>query len=234
MTVRTILCDDDPIVRTAVTGYLDPAPDLQVVGTAADAESAFTLLEHLAADVVLMDLAMPGLDGVAATATIRTRHPAVAVLVLTTFGTDENVAAALEAGAAGFLLKSSTATAIVAAVRAAAAGAGVVITPQVAARLAHGLAGDRASTATAMPPAPDLPPGARELTARELEVLELLCLAASNARIAADLHLSESTVKKHVASVLGKLGASSRLEAAVRAFELRLAPVPGAGASEDT
>ncbi|GAA1713336.1 response regulator transcription factor [Brachybacterium phenoliresistens] len=270
MGIQVLICDDDPIVRDALAGYLRAAPEMEVDAHAGTAEEALAALAEQVPDVVLMDLAMPGMGGIAGALEIRAAYPQVAVLLLTTFGTDDQVREALAAGAAGFLLKSASAASLVAAVQAAAAGAGVVITPEVAAALAggrrpapasslhtgdrpasgeHGAAGDaedaqedRAgmpAAPTDAAPAPTSPvdagsgPGEAAalslgLTDRELEVLHLLCRADTNTQIANQLVLSESTVKKHVTSLMAKLGCTSRLQIAVRAFELGLAepPVP--------
>lgn len=219
-----MICDDDPIVRAALAAYLDRESDLSVVATVDCAEEALAQLDDHAPDVVLMDIAMPGQNGLEATGQVRERHPRTAVLVLTTFGTDEHLRAALAAGASGFLLKTTAASALVAAVRAAAANAGTVITPE----LAHQIAGDQARAGG---------PGGHVdaeaiaelgLTDREQDVLTLLCQAESNAGIADRLALSESTVKTHVSSLMAKLGCTSRLQVALTAFERGLAtpPVP--------
>ncbi|MFC0674015.1 response regulator [Brachybacterium hainanense] len=266
MSIPVLICDDDPIVREALAMYLRSADDVDMIAAAGTAEEALSLLDGIAPQVVLMDLSMPGMGGLAGATAIRRDRPEISVLMLTTFGTDEQVREALALGAAGFLLKSAPAEALVAAVRAAAAGAGVVITPEVASALARepaALAEGSAATApagappTSPPPAAPSPgpdgPGAAApettgaaspgegpaaadpaadrplpaLTERELEVLHLLCRADTNTQIAAQLVLSESTVKKHVTSLMTKLGSASRLQIAVRAFELGLAEPPG-------
>src|SRR5690625_631487 len=133
-----LICDDDPIVREALGAYLERERDLQVVAMVGTAEEALAQIEAARPDVVLMDLALPGMGGVEATRLARSMRPAPAVLVLTTFGTDDHVRAARPAGAAGFLLKATRAGALVAAVRAAAARAATVITPELASRIAAG------------------------------------------------------------------------------------------------
>ena len=224
MTTAVLICDDDPIVREALTAYIEREPSLQVTGTVETAEAALELIDENAPDVVLMDLALPGMDGISATLRIRAAHPRTSVLVLTTFGTDEQVKAAIGAGASGFLLKSTTAAALVAAVRAAAARAGTVITPELAAHLAisamPGADGEPTPTEAAI---------AFGLTDRESDVLDLLCAAESNAGIARALNLSESTVKSHVSALMTKLDCSSRLQIAVRAFERGLVVPPRPG-----
>lgn len=216
-----MICDDDPIVRAALASYLDRESDLSVVATVDCAEQALELLDEHAPDVVLMDIALPGQDGLEATARIREQRPQTSVLVLTTFGTDEHLRAALAAGASGFLLKTTAATALVAAVRAAAASAGTVITPE----LAHQMAGEQpAEAAGTLVDAEAI--AELGLTEREQEVLVLLCQAESNAGIAEKLTLSESTVKTHVSSLMAKLDCTSRLQVALTAFERGLAAPP--------
>lgn len=226
MTIRVLICDDDPIVREALAGYLAREEDIDIVRSVETAETALELLDTVEPDLVLMDLALPGMDGIEATRTIRDRRPQTPVLVLTTFGTDEQVKDAIGAGASGFLLKSTTAAALTVAVRAAVAGAGTVITPELAAHLAIATA----PALTDDEPISDLSTvdvaNALGLTDREAEVLELLCAAESNAGIARKLVLSESTVKSHVSSLMTKLGCTSRLQVAVRAFERGLVKPP--------
>ncbi len=224
MSTPVMICDDDPIVREALAAYIDREPSLHVAGTVETAEDCLQTIDRVNPDVVLMDLALPGIDGIEATRAIRTRRPSTTVLVLTTFSTDEQVKAAIGAGAAGFLLKSTTAAALVAAVRAAAVGAGTVITPELAAHLA--IAAMSPTEAEDAAPSPEEAADALGLTDREAEVLELLCAAESNAGIAKALTLSESTVKSHVSSLMTKLGCTSRLQIAVRAFERGLVRPP--------
>jgi DNA-binding NarL/FixJ family response regulator len=267
--ITVLICDDDPIVRTALEGYLAREDDVRVERSVDSAEAALEVLDDVAPDVVLMDLVLPGMDGIAATRRISARPDAPPVMVLTTFGTEEQVAAAIGAGAVGFLLKSTTAAALAAAVRAAAVRAGTVITPELAAHLAQtaskengdgslappegpgrspspaahaqgGTSPDAAGGSMPLPmatPAPAESAGPQDsdadaaaarfaLTDRERDVLELVCEAESNARIAERLSLSESTVKSHVGSLMTKLDCSSRLQVAVRAFELGLVSAP--------
>lgn len=224
MSIHVLICDDDPIVREALAGFVDRDPGLEVVAVVDNAEDALERLTEPGTDVVLMDLALPGMDGITATRIIRTRRPDVAVLMLTTFGTDEQVKAAIGAGAAGFLLKSTSAAALVAAVRTAATRAGTVITPELASHLAiSAMTPEQAENSG--PRAADAAESLG-LTEREAEVLELLCAAESNAGIASTLKLSESTVKSHVSSLMTKLNCTSRLQIAVRAFERGLVTPP--------
>jgi DNA-binding NarL/FixJ family response regulator len=212
--IRVVVADDQAAIRTGLVMILDAAPDVTVVGEAADGLSAVAMAREHKPDVVLMDIRMPGIDGIEATR--RVIADAVSeVLVLTTFDLDEYVDSALEAGAAGFLLKSVDAPALVAAVRAVARGDGVLapeITRRVIARLA----------APARTPTP--PPGLAELTPRERDVLACLGRGLSNAEIAADLLITEATTKTHVSRVLTKLGVRSRVQAAIAAQEAGLVP----------
>lgn len=222
MTTTVLICDDDPIVREALASYINGESSMEVCCTLDSAEDALARMAAERPDVVLMDLVLPGIDGIEATQRIRAEHPDIAVLMLTTFGTDEQVKKAIAAGATGFLLKSTTADALVAAVRAAAAGAGTVITPELASHLATAPIGHGEDSELARSSALAL-----GLTEREADVLRLLCAAESNAGIAEQLMLSESTVKTHVSSLMTKLGCTSRLQIAVRAFEKGLVAAPG-------
>ena len=222
-----MICDDDPIVREALGAYLEREADLEVSALVGSADEALRELALRPPDVVLMDLGLPGMNGIDATRLVRARRPETAVVMLTTFGTEEQVKAAIAAGAAGFLLKSTSPEALIAAVRAAQAEAGTVLTPQLASRIAADPGG-----AVAVP----APGAARDieelsLTEREVEVLTLLCAAESNAGIARALSLSESTVKSHVSSLMAKMGCTSRLQIALTAFERGLVspPQPTAG-----
>ncbi|PMC76363.1 MULTISPECIES: response regulator transcription factor [unclassified Brachybacterium] len=219
-----LICDDDPIVREALGSYIDREEDLAVTASAGTAEEALRLLDEQAVDVVLMDHGLPGMNGIDATRLVRSRHHGTAVVMLTTFGDEEQVGEAISAGASGYLLKSTSPSALAAAVRAAGAHAGTVLTPDLAARL------------TAQPLAPTHPAPTRTdpaelaelgLTEREADVLALLCAAESNAGIARALSLSESTVKSHVSSLMTKLECTSRLQIALTAFERGLAVPPG-------
>lgn len=213
-----LICDDDAIVRDALQGVLAGEEDLDLVGLAASGEDALERLEREPAEVVLMDLSLPGIDGITATARIRERSPGTRVLVLTASGSDEQVRAAVAAGAAGFLLKTTPSSALAPAIRQVARGVGTLLSPEVAARLAAG------PGRSAPPPLVD--PGIYGLSDRETEVLALVCAAASNAGIAARLVLSESTVKTHLTSLMAKLEVTSRLQLALRAFELGLVAAP--------
>lgn len=226
MSIRVLICDDDPIVREALAGYLAREDDIDIVRSVETAETALESLEEVAPDLVLMDLVLPGIDGIAATRTIRERCPDTPVLVLTTFGTNDQVKEAIGAGASGFLLKSTTAAALTVAVRAAVTGAGTVITPELASHLATATSSDLDGGEESRAPVVTDAVDALGLTDREIEVLTRLCAAESNAGIATQLQVSESTVKTHISSLMAKLNCTSRLQVAVRAFERGLVQPP--------
>jgi DNA-binding NarL/FixJ family response regulator len=202
MTLRVLLADDHGVVRAGLRAMLDSAPDIDVVGEAGDGAAALAQVAGVRPDVVLMDLRMPELDGVAAIPRLRREHPGVAVLVLTTYDTDADIFRAIEAGATGYLLKDTTRDDLLSAIRAAAAGQSV-LAPRVAARV----------MARARGPAPAV------LTAREIEVLELVARGRSNKEIARHLHLSEATVKTHLLHVFAKLDVADRTGAVTAALD---------------
>jgi DNA-binding NarL/FixJ family response regulator len=210
MTVRVLVADDQAAIRTGLVMILESAPDIAVVGEAANGLDAVRLATDLSPDVALMDIRMPGIDGIEATRRIVNGQRANAehrceVLVLTTFDLDEYVDSALAAGAAGFLLKSIEAAALQAAVRAVARGDGV-LAPEVTRRVISRLA----------PPAHP-PSGLDQLTPREVEILTCLGRGLSNAQIATELVITEATTKTHVSRILTKLGLGSRVHAAIAA-----------------
>ncbi|WP_344647444.1 response regulator transcription factor [Cryptosporangium japonicum] len=211
MTVRVLVADDQAAVRTGLVLILSSAPDIEVVGEAGDGQEAVELARALRPDVVVMDVRMPKLDGIGATAALAADGVAD-VLVLTTFDLDEYVFGALRAGAAGFLLKDTEAADLIAAVRLVAAGEGMVA-PRVTRRLI-----DAFARGTVARPAP--PPELEKLTPREREVLDCLGRGLSNAEIAAALDMAEATTKTHVSRILAKLRLRSRTQAAVLAREL--------------
>ncbi|MEU4141672.1 response regulator transcription factor [Streptomyces parvulus] len=210
--IRVVVAEDQSAVRAGLVLILGSAPDIEVVGEAADGERAVALARELRPDLVLMDVQMPRLDGVAATAAV-VGEGLADVLVLTTFDLDEYVFGALRAGAAGFLLKNTEAADLLAAVRTVAAGEGVVA-PAVTRRLIAEFAAKPVRE-----PAAD-PAVLRDLTRREREVLSCLGEGLSNAAIAERLDMAEATVKTHVSRMLGKLSLRSRVQAAVLAQEL--------------
>ncbi len=214
--IRVFLVDDHIVVRRGMRAFFDMLSDIEVIGEASDGQAALDELAVLdraggLPDVVLMDLLMPRLDGVAATAEIRRRHPDVQVVALTSFSEAERVHAALEAGAAGYLLKDAEADELAAAIRAAHDGE-VHLDPVVARKLTQLLIAP-GHTATA-------------LTAREREVLVLVARGRSNREIADELVISERTARTHVSNVLVKLGLASRTQAALWAIREGLAPAP--------
>jgi DNA-binding NarL/FixJ family response regulator len=209
--IRAALVDDQAIVRAGLARILSPADGFEVVAECADGRQAVEMLPALHPDVVLMDVRMPGLDGIAATAQLRSLDEPIDVLVLTTFGEDEVLWGAIEAGAAGFVLKDSSAEELIAAVR-AVAGGGAWFDPGVAPRL---LDRYRRVVAPAARDATKLD----ELTDREHEVLRLMARGATNAEIADVLHIAEATVKTHVGSIFGKLGVRDRAAAIVFAYD---------------
>ncbi|MEV0651115.1 response regulator transcription factor [Phytomonospora sp. NPDC050363] len=210
--IRVLLADDQALVRTGFRMILDNSPGMTVVGEAGDGAEAVALASEVDADVVLMDIRMPDVDGVEATRRIRAAG-GPRVLVLTTFDLDEYVYAALRAGASGFLLKDTLAPDLLSAIRVVAAGEAIVA-PTVTRRLLEKYIG----TGEPAPPPADL----GGLTDREREVLGLIARGLSNAEIAARLYVSEGTVKTHVSRVLAKLGLRDRVQAVVLAYETGL------------
>jgi DNA-binding NarL/FixJ family response regulator len=213
--VRVLLVDDQALFREALATLLEVRPEIEVVGEAADGAEALDRVAGLRPDVVLMDLHMPVLDGIAATRRLRVERPGTRVLALTTFDDDEDVFAALRAGAVGYLLKDVSGDRLVEALLAAARGESV-LQPSVAARVVARFA----ELPDDAPPRPQ--PLVVPLSHRELEVLRLLADGGSNREIAAAMFLAEGTVKNHVTNVLAKLGARDRTQAALRGRALGL------------
>jgi DNA-binding NarL/FixJ family response regulator len=214
--VRIIVADDHQVVRTGFAALLDTQPDFSVLGTARDGAEAVRLGRELAPDVVLMDVRMPGMDGIEATRQLAGPGPAgPRILILTTFDLDQYVYDALRAGASGFLLKDVTAERLFDAVRVIAAG-DALLSPGVTRRLI--------SEFTRLKPPPDGPPAAAlaGLTPRETQVLRLVAAGLSNPEIAAQLVVTEETVKTHVSRMLSKLGLRDRTQAVVTAYETGL------------
>jgi DNA-binding NarL/FixJ family response regulator len=216
MTIRVLLADDQTLVRGGFRMILRAEPDIDVVGEASDGAEAIELARELEPDIVLMDVRMPNVDGIEATRRIVDgSERAPRVLVLTTFDLDEYVYEALRAGASGFLLKDAPEEQLVSGIKIVAGGASL-FAPTVTRRLIERFA-DSAPTAP--------PPALAELTPRELEVLRLVARGLSNAEIAAELVLSEHTVKTHVAHILDKLDLRDRVQAVVLAYESGIARV---------
>ena len=210
MSIRVLIVDDQSLVRAGFRLVLENDPEIQVVGEASNGHEAVYSAGRLEPDVVLMDIRMPELDGIAATREITRRHPA-RVLVLTTYDLDEYVYDALQAGASGFLLKDTPPTQLVDGIRAVAAGE-ALLAPTVTRRLIE-------EFARIGPAQRARPTELDELTPRELDVLRLLARGLSNAEIAEALVLGDTTVKTHVTHVLGKLGLRDRVQAVVLAYE---------------
>ena len=206
--IRVLLVDDHAVVREGLRNFLALQDGLEIVGEASDGNEAIEQAQRLEPDVILMDLVMPGLDGIGAMRQLRARSPASRVIVLTSFLEDERVLPAIQAGAAGYLLKNVAPAELARAIRAAHAGE-AIIDPTAAARLVQAIADDAR-------PRIEEP---ERLTRRERDVLELIARGQSNKRIALALGISEKTVKTHVGHLLAKLGVTDRTQAALMAVE---------------
>lgn len=218
MTIRVLIADDEALVRRGFTMILDAEPDLEVVGEAADGHAAVELAATQDADIVLMDIRMPGIDGIEATRRI-VAADGPQVIVVTTFGVDEHVFEALRAGASAFLLKNTPPEKLAEAIRLVNQG-NALIAPEVTRSLIEAFA--RTPHPTAPPPQKLL----KILTPREMEVLTLLASGLSNAEIAERLFISEATAKTHVGHILTKLGLRDRTQAVVLAYESGLVEPP--------
>ena len=216
MSIRVLVADDHEVVRQGLRTFLELDPELEVVGEAADGREAVRLAHRLRPDVVLMDLLMPELDGIAATQIIRRELPDTEVIALTSVLEDASVVGAVRAGAIGYLLKDTRAQELRQAIKSAAAGQ-VQLSPQAAARLMREVV------------APERP---EALSERETDVLRLLARGLANKEIARELSIAEKTVKSHVSSILGKLGVQSRTQAALYAGRIGLVPLDQLGAAE--
>ncbi|AIG73479.1 LuxR family transcriptional regulator [Amycolatopsis sp. MJM2582] len=203
--ITIMLVDDHPVVREGLRGMLEAEPDLSVIGEAGSGDEAVALSRVKQPDVILMDLRMPGLDGVGATRKILADRPGQRVVVLTTYETDADILRAVEAGASGYLLKDASRAELAGAIRAASRGE-TVLAPSVAGKLVN-----RVRNPTASP-----------LSAREIEVLRLVARGSTNADIGRTLHISEATVKTHLLRVFGKLDVSDRTAAVTTAMRLGL------------
>jgi len=220
--IRVLIADDQALVRGGFHSILAGQEDIEVVGETADGNETVELVERLQPDVVLMDIRMPGIDGLEATRRIVARGIATRVLVLTTFDVDDYVYEAMKAGASGFLLKTAPPRQLADAVRTVTAG-DALLAPSITRRLVE-------QFVRRPPPGTSVPRGVEELTDRELDVLKLLARAMSNAEIAAKLVVSEATVKSHVNRILTKLNLRDRAQAIVLAYETGLVE-PGSSAS---
>lgn len=211
-----VVVDDHELVRDGIAALLSAEPDLEVVGTAADGVEAIGLVQSLHPAVVLMDIQMPDIDGIEATRRLRASGTVAKILILTTFGADDNVIAALRAGASGFLLKDSPRHALVAAVRAVAAGDAAVDAEVLRRLVHHHVRGGRPEDAVEL----------HRLSPREAEIFRLVGRGATNDEIARRLYISETTVKTHIARTQAKLGARDRIHLVVMANH---APLAGDG-----
>ncbi|QGQ19835.1 response regulator [Cellulomonas sp. JZ18] len=221
---RVLLVDDQALLRMGFRLVLDAEDDLEVVGEAGDGRAALEQVAALRPDVVLMDVRMPGMNGIEATERLVAEHPGTRVLILTTFDLDEYAFAALRVGASGFLLKDARPAELVAAIRSVASG-DAVVSPRVTRRMLE-LFAPQLPAADAQADGDGVHPRLRDLTPRELEVLRHMAEGLSNGEIAATLFLSEATVKTHVGNVLAKLRVRDRVQAVVLAYEVG---VVGAG-----
>ena len=208
--IRLLVCDDHPVVRSGLRGILRSQPDFEVVAEASNGTQAVDLARRFRPDVVLMDLRMPGMDGVTATGKIKAEHPEVQVLVLTTYETDADILHAVEKGAIGFLLKDTSEENLFEAIRQAARGRSP-LAPSVATRLVERMRGT----------------GDARLSEREIEILQLVAGGLNNKSIARELLISESTVKAHMLHIFAKLGVADRTAAVTTALRrgiIRLEP----------
>ncbi|MEM9747996.1 MAG: response regulator transcription factor [Actinomycetota bacterium] len=203
MTLSVLVVDDHPIVRGGIVSLLDAEPDIDVIGEADDGDAGSRLAAELRPDVTLMDLRMPVLDGVGAIGRIRADRPDAAIVVLTTYDTDEAIVRAIEAGATGYLLKDAPPNELLDAIRRAAAGETVIAAP-VARRLVERVRD----------------PSAGALSQREIEVIREVASGNTNAEIAKTLHISQATVKTHLIHVYDKLGVADRAAAVARAYDI--------------
>jgi DNA-binding NarL/FixJ family response regulator len=225
--IRVLVVDDHAVVREGLRTFLELQDGIEVVGEAADGEEAVARATELAPDVILMDLVMPGLDGIGAMRELRRRSSSARVIVLTSFLDDDRLMPALEAGADGYLLKDVEPAELARAVRSACADE-ALIAPTVAARLLHTLSeGGGPGRLGGAINAPTREDAIGQLTRREREVLELIALGHSNKRIALELGVAEKTVKTHVGHLLAKLGVADRTQAALLAVRWGLNGDPG-------
>jgi DNA-binding NarL/FixJ family response regulator len=207
--MKILLCDDQAVIRDGLEMLLNLEKDFQVVGSAQDGAEAIELAGKKSPDLILMDLKMPGMNGIEATREIRKKHPHIKILVLTTYDDDEWVFDAIRAGASGYLLKDTPRQKIIEAIRGTVDGKSFV-DPAVAGKLLNQVANNQTQPTSIL---------TEKLTERELDVLRLLAKGMTNTDIAGTLHLSEGTVRNHVSAILEKLGVSDRTQAAVIAIQ---------------
>ncbi|MBN1581652.1 MAG: response regulator transcription factor [Anaerolineae bacterium] len=215
--ITVLVVDDQRLIREGIASLLDIQSGVTVVGTAVDGRQAVEKAAALSPDIVLMDVRMPVMDGIAATMQIRKTLPRCQVLMLTTFDDDEYIVKALQAGASGYLLKDMPSQDLAQAVKLAHAGI-YQLAPSVAGKLVGQLQSEMSQT----PTEPAAPPPELDLTSRELEVLRLIATGATNREIAQNLSISEGTVKNHVSNILSRLGLRDRIQAAILAHEHKL------------
>ncbi len=229
--IRVLIVDDQTLVREGFRKLLELEPDFEVLDTASDGRSALAAAERLYAantppDVILMDIRMPGMDGIAATQALKANWPAVRIVILTTFDDVELIQAGLHAGALGYLLKDTTAEQLAMTIRFAARGQ-VLLQPDIATKIFSTFAQPSSPTipppqSSAFTPSISMKGLIEPLTEREREILTLVAKGASNRQVAESLYLTEGTVKNHMSSILGKLGVRDRTQAALKARELGL------------
>ena len=212
--IRVLIVDDHAMVRRGMRDFLDLHDDLEVVGEASDGDGALDAAAELHPDVVVMDLLMPGMDGIAATAELKARHPSMEVVAITSFIEEDRITAAIEAGASGFLLKDAEADDLAGAIRAAHAGE-VYLDPAVAGIVARRMRAGATQRASGQ----DGDTAVGRLTVRERDVLACLARGLSNQAIATELGMAERTARTHVSNILAKLGLTSRTQAALFAVE---------------
>lgn len=215
-TIRVLIVDDHVLVRKGIMALLSEVEGMAVVGEASDGQQAIEAAVTLSPDVVLMDLLMPGVDGIEATRQVKARCPNCHILVLTSFAADEKILPAIKAGALGYLLKDSSPAELVRAIQQVYRGE-----PSLQPAIARKLLRELSRPQTELPPAPE------PLTARELEVLALLARGLSNQQIAGRLDISEATVRSHVSNTLSKLHLANRVQATLYALREGLVPLPG-------
>ncbi|NLG83975.1 MAG: response regulator transcription factor [Firmicutes bacterium] len=226
--IKVALVDDQVLFLESLRTVLSTrAKDLKVVGVAHNGEEAIRLIEEERPDVVLMDIRMPGMDGVLSTRLIKQKYPQIRVLMLTIFDDDEYVVEALRVGASGYLLKEMPPAELIAAVRAVAKETGVLISPRIASKLVSKLVNLRGEGKAGVHETGEAPPWLKELSPREREILGLIARGLDNKEIAERLHLAEQTVKNYVSLIYDKIGARDRVQASLMALEAGLVKIEG-------
>jgi DNA-binding NarL/FixJ family response regulator len=216
--IRILLVDDQELMRVGFSMVLGAQPDIEIVGEAANGEEAIAKTAELRPDVVLMDVRMPGMDGIAATAQIVQNYPDTKVIVLTTYDLDDYAFAGLRAGASGFLVKDVPPEQLVAAIRAVASG-DAAVSPRITKRMLELFGDELPKAPTSDDKSATEAPGASQLTPREHDVLRLIADGLTNAEIAEELVISETTVKTHVGNIFAKLNLRDRVQAVIYAYD---------------